>query len=388
MAPTDLDPSLGYNNNMDLLNASEEALLEKRKNALKAQQTNNQDSYGIGSAIGDILKVAIPSLIGYQVAGYQGAEAGATGGVNAVNDAQAKRDEKDKADDALLQVDALDAQSQLTNNRSLMDKLLMGGLSEESLKPGGAKYEFQKMKDATVANKAGAGAGEIPPELVAEIAKQSGRDPALVTAEAALDNKTAYRLNSMRYATGANTKLLETGPAEALATGTVLKQDLKDIRALLPQLQQEGMGPLRALKSGQASELYKDPNSAAYRYTYLMTKIKRQIAMLYNKGALSKDDVSNWDQMTTGSPVYDDYQSLTSRLNDLTTLTDRNISSTIETFGKLNRNVSGISNLAGTSPSMINQPSPSSREPTLADVGGDPKALEDAYVNYYKNGGK
>lgn len=91
-------------------------------------------------------------------------------------------------------------------------------------------------------------------------------------------------------------------------------QSIGEIKGLLNQVQP---GALSALAAGQVTDLYKDPGSPAYRMYARLELLKKQVARMNDSGALTELDVSMFQPLTVGSPIFDDKNSLAQRMQDL-----------------------------------------------------------------------
>lgn len=92
---------------------------------------------------------------------------------------------------------------------------------------------------------------------------------------------------------------------------------LQSIGAVGGLLSQLDPGALSALRAGQITDIYKDPGSPAYRMYARLELLKKQVARMNDSGALTELDVSMFQPLTVGSPIYDDANSVAQRMNDL-----------------------------------------------------------------------
>lgn len=98
-------------------------------------------------------------------------------------------------------------------------------------------------------------------------------------------------------------------------------------------------GALSALKAGKLTGKYKDPGSPAYRMYARLELLKKQVARMNDSGALTQLDVDMFEPLTVGSPIYDDKNSVATRMYDLTSYIQKKQESIIK------RNEQGYRNM-------------------------------------------
>ena len=219
--------------------------------------------------------------------------------------------------------------------------------------------------------KYGAGGG-MSPQAIKLIADRAG----ISFEEAqALADVSPYQLQTMMYTLGANNKPLGDTGVKNITGGDNALYSIAQARKLSEDL---SPGLLSALKAGKITDLYKDPESTAYKFYAQVDKLKKEVARMNDSGALTQLDVDMFEPLTSGSPVYDSKKAIQDRLVDLEQYIQNKRDKYLEASGKAGRNVSkfgpniGLSSLEAAledNPSSLAIPQETAALPTKV-VGG------------------
>jgi hypothetical protein len=136
--------------------------------------------------------------------------------------------------------------------------------------------------------------------------------------------------------TGTRRKPLSDTQLDRITANDDFIDGVNDTRAILNNAEP---GAFSALKAGKITDLYKDPNSDAYRLYARLELLKKQVARMNDSGALTQLDVEMFAPLTYGSPIYDSKESIAARLNDLEAYAAKKRENVIENNERAYRNV-------------------------------------------------